>query len=134
MISLVKLLCSALKCDIDDLPQSIRDNPSKALSAIEKLQIYATQPDSVATSSSSFEQPSSSKLSPVKCDGLTKAGVSTLFACGGFLGITVEQFYYVRHNRLFSHPQLQCIIQRQGDYGGEIYIPIEVILVDNSRK
>ena len=122
MISLVKYLCTVFKCDADALPDIIRQHPYKVFENIKDLHLYYS--------------PASRKndeLTPVKADGITKAGVCTLFACGGHLGITVEQYYYMRTGRTFRHPKLQCVIQQQGEYGGEIYLPIELIKVDQKR-
>jgi hypothetical protein len=123
MIALSKFLCAALKCDIDGLPGVIRSDPKKIAKMLEGLPLYYTRP-SAATG----------ELTPVKVDGVTKAGVSTLFACGGTLGITVEQACQIRHELSFDHRQLQCIVQQQGEFGGEIYIPIEVVKIDRRMR
>ena len=122
MISLLNYLCSILKCEPEELPDLIRQHPHKVGEQLEKVPLY------YSPLSGSGDQ-----LTPVKLDGVTKAGVNTLYACGGHLGITVEQAYYLRHGRSFRFPKLQCIIQRQGDFGGEIYVPIEVAKVDQKK-
>ncbi|KAH7680049.1 hypothetical protein AAVH_41581 [Aphelenchoides avenae] len=67
-------------------------------------------------------------------DGVTDTGVTYLHACGGFRDITVEQFYYIKGNHLFRHRDLQCIITRQGEFGGHHYTPIELVKVDTSTS
>lgn len=122
MIALSKHLCNVLKCDIEDLPDIIRVNPARVQHLLEGVPLYyAPNPEE------------SEKVTPLKIDGVTKAGVSTLFACGGFLGITVEQAYYIRHGRTFRHQQLQCIVKQGGEYGGQLYVPIEIAKVDLKR-
>ncbi|KAH7721008.1 hypothetical protein AAVH_11475 [Aphelenchoides avenae] len=122
MIALPKFLCTALKCDIDALPGVIRDDTAKVKTMLEGLPLYHSVPGS------------GGQLTPVKVDGVTFAGVSTLYGKGGSLATTVEQICQVRHELNFNHRQLQCIIQQQGVYGGEIYIPIEVVKVDRRAR
>jgi hypothetical protein len=107
MIALPKFLCASLKCDVDVLPEIIRENPKKIVKMLEGLPLYHSRPGC-----------DGGELTPVKVDGVTKAGVSTLFAKGGSLATTVEQFCQVSHELYFNHRQLQCIIQQQGVYGG----------------
>lgn len=130
MISLPKYLCNLLKCDTDELPSLIRANPFRISKLLTGVALYYSSPPLPTLETSTAEQ---QPLTPVRVDGVTKAGVATLFACGGHLGITVEQAYYLRYGRTFRHPQLQCIVQRQGEFGGELYIPIEVVKVDQKK-
>ena len=118
MLALPSFLCTSLKCDIDALPDAIRADPKKVLKLLEGLPLYHSVPGS------------GGELTPVKVEGVTMAGVATLFGKGGSLATTVEHVCQVRHELYFKHRQLQCIIQQQGVYGGEIYIPIEVMKVD----
>ena len=129
MISLVKYLCDLLKCSRDELPATIRVNPFRVALLLEGVHLYHTPPVTERT----FGDEPPRQLTPVRVDGVTKAGVNTLFACGGHLGITVEQFYFIRHGRTLRYPQLQCIVQQQGDYGGQLYMPIESVRVEQGK-
>lgn len=104
------------------LPEVIRRDLTRVKKILEGLPLYHSVPGSGGA------------LTPVRVEGVTMAGVSTLFGRGGSVGITVEHFCQVRHELYFKHRQLQCIIQQEGVYGGQIYIPIEVVRVDRRMR
>lgn len=118
MISLVTHLCNTFKCEPKELHEYIRGNRRVASQALEKAPLYFSPEEGLG-------------LTPLHFGGLTLAGPRTLFAKGGQLGITLEQYCLVVHpDKPIDYPQLQCIIQKAGVYGGEIYVPIEFVLVD----
>lgn len=119
MIPLLRHLSSAFNCPIEELPTLIRENRMKVTSIVETLQIYVQVGNTRHV---------------VKCDGVTERGPRALFATGGELQITVEQYLYVTKRILLNFPQMPCIIQRIGEFGGETYVPMELVLVDPKQK
>lgn len=94
MISLIRHLCNALKCEVEELASRIRQNPSRIKKLLSGVPLYyspsctSTNATTTTTASNSSEdQEQQQPFTPVRVDGVTKAGVSTLFACGGFLGL-----------------------------------------------
>jgi hypothetical protein len=65
---------------------------------------------------------------PLHAHDLSSQNANFAYACGGYLDITVRQYYYVRHNRKLKHPYLPCLIEFGG--GQHVsYYPLEVIAV-----
>jgi hypothetical protein len=119
MLSLVQYLSEHFECDAEELHRKIGDNFAKVIKILEHAPLY-------------FPPKKQSRgLTPLLFQGLTQEGPRTLYAKGGQMGITVEQYCFLAHRgRVFRYPHLQCVKQRVGEYGGECYVPIEVILID----
>ena len=59
---------------------------------------------------------------------LSAQNANLAFALGGYLSITVRQYYYVKHGRRLSHPYLPCLIEFGGGSHASYY-PLEVVSV-----
>lgn len=64
----------------------------------------------------------------VRAHDLSAQSAQTLPAMGGYLAVTVRQYYYVRHGVRLRHPYLPCVIMHVGG-GGRCYYPMEVLQV-----
>ena len=64
----------------------------------------------------------------IRVDRITKFGSNRMFAYRGLLGITVPQYYFVKHGIYLSFRGLPCIVQRGGGMHVS-YFPIEVLEV-----
>lgn len=115
MRRLCSYLCEILKCDIDELDEHIRDNFKKTYKVLKGLPLYTSHND---------------ECYALRCDGVTRAGPRTILACGGQLGITLEQNLYSKCRIILNHPQMPCIVVRYDDTASEVYYPIELVLVD----
>lgn len=71
----------------------------------------------------------------IRADDLTGRSSQNTMAMGGFLGINVRQYYYVKHGWRMRYPYLPCIIMH-GGRGHQSYYPLEVLEVhpDNVKK
>jgi hypothetical protein len=62
----------------------------------------------------------------VKADGLTLRGSDLLYALRGYLGITVQQYLFIKHGLKLRYPQLSCIVMKCGGDHLNFY-PIELL-------
>jgi hypothetical protein len=62
----------------------------------------------------------------VRCHDFTCESAQTTMACGGYLGITVRQYMYVRHRVRLLHPYLPCVIEHGGGRARSYY-PLELL-------
>lgn len=59
---------------------------------------------------------------------LSVQNANLALACGGYLDITVRQYYYIKHGRKLKHPYLPCLIEFGG--GQHVsYYPLELLVV-----
>ena len=146
MISLVRFLCTQLKCDVDELPAYIRDHRKRVLDLLRKTPLYIavsehTEYGEVVASGfvSGCGQTSTSPKAPsgyteTPFCGLTTGPAKNLFARGGQEAINVAQYYSIVTGESLQHPGLPCIVERRGLFGGELYTPLEVVKVDIAKK
>ena len=71
----------------------------------------------------------------VFCHDLSIQNANYLHALNGYLGITVRQYYVVKHQRKLKHSYLPCIIEQGGMMKGrrrrhQSYYPMEVLVVE----
>jgi len=73
----------------------------------------------------------------VYCHNISVQNANCLYAFNGYLGITVRQYYAIKHQRKLKHAYLPCIIEYGGIIKGqrrhrrhESYYPIEVLAVE----
>jgi hypothetical protein len=64
----------------------------------------------------------------VRCNDFSTQSAAATMAMNGYLGITVRQFYYVRHQRRLRHPYMPCVVE-WGTRGHRSYFPLEVLTV-----
>uniref|UniRef100_A0A914LUW6 PAZ domain-containing protein n=1 Tax=Meloidogyne incognita TaxID=6306 RepID=A0A914LUW6_MELIC len=69
----------------------------------------------------------------IRCNDFTVHPASIVPALGGYLGITVRGYYYVKHGFKLRHPYLPCIIEFGGGHHRSYY-PLEVISVSMKSK
>jgi hypothetical protein len=65
---------------------------------------------------------------PITAHSLTPECVQYVLALGGYLGVTVRQYYYIKHGVKLRHPYMPCIIE-YGNNGHHSYYPLEVVKV-----
>ena len=71
----------------------------------------------------------------VFCHDMSIQNANYLHALNGYLGITVRQYYVVKHQRKLRHSYLPCIIEHGGMMKGrrrrhQSYYPMEVLSVE----
>lgn len=123
MLSVVRYLCNQFKCEVSDLSQNISLHHPKVSAALEKHPLYISCCDI-------GEEKDSNSLTEVPFCGLTVFSAKDLYSCGGQFDIKVVQNCYIKRNRYLQHPELPCVIERQGYFGGELYIPLEFLKID----
>lgn len=64
---------------------------------------------------------------------LSAQNANQAFACGGYLDITVRQYYYIKHGRKLKHPYLPCLIEFGGGEHASYY-PLEMLAVEITQK
>nr|CAD2209071.1 unnamed protein product [Meloidogyne enterolobii] len=69
----------------------------------------------------------------VRCNDFTVQSACNVPAMGGYLGITVRGYYYVKHNFKLRHPYLPCVIEFGGGHHRSYY-PLEVLSVTEKNK
>jgi hypothetical protein len=69
---------------------------------------------------------------PLHAHDLSAQNANLALACGGYLDITVRQYYYVKHGRRLKHPYMPCMIEFGGGQHASYY-PLEVIQVHISK-
>ena len=63
-------------------------------------------------------------------DNFTRFGARHMYAYRGFLGLTVEQYLYVKHRIKMKYPLLPCIMLFGGK-GHQSYFPIELLKISS---
>ena len=71
----------------------------------------------------------------VHCQDISIQNANYLHALNGYLGITVRQYYMVKHARKLRHPYLPCLIehggiQRRAGRNHRSFYPLEVLAVE----
>jgi hypothetical protein len=146
MISLVRFLCTQLKCDADELHTNIRDHRRRVLGLLRKTPLYiavseySEHGEVVASgfvvgcgqTATTTKTPAGYTETPF-C-GLTTGPAKNLFARGGQEAITVAQYYSIVTGESLQYPNLPCIVERRGVFGGELYTPLEIVKVDGAKK
>ena len=71
----------------------------------------------------------------VYCQDISIQNSSFLHALNGYLGITVRQYFMVKHGRKLRHPYLPCLIehggiQRRAGRNHRSFYPLEVLAVE----
>ena len=71
----------------------------------------------------------------VYCQDISIQNANYLHALNGYLGITVRQYYVVKHARKLRHPYLPCLIehggiQRRAGRNHRSFYPLEVLAVE----
>ena len=71
----------------------------------------------------------------VHCQNISIQNANYLHAMNGYLGITVRQYYVVKHARKLRHPYLPCLIehggiQRRAGRNHRSYYPLEVLAAE----
>ena len=64
----------------------------------------------------------------VRCNDLSSQSANEVYACGGYLNLTVRQLYFARHRRRMQYPYLPCIIEFGGN-GHRSFFPMEFLEV-----
>ena len=77
--------------------------------------------------------------SRVYCNDISIENSNFLHALNGYLGITVRQYYVVKHSRKLRHPYLPCLIEHGGirkrnGRPHRSYYPLEVLAVGLEEK
>jgi hypothetical protein len=62
----------------------------------------------------------------VSYDGLTHSSADVVPAFGGYMGVSVMQYMYVKHRKALKYPELPCVIVERGG-GHNDYIPLELL-------
>jgi hypothetical protein len=66
----------------------------------------------------------------VRFDGFSELPVSKEPACGGYLGINVQQYYFLKHNQLLFYPDLPCVVMLNEKNGAIELYPMELLDCD----
>jgi len=124
-VPLLDYLCAFMKCSLKEL-QVLFSN----LEARKRMLTHLI----TARLETTHLRPPERNL-PVHAHDLSAQNANMAFACGGYLNITVRQYYYVKHGRRLAHPYLPCLIEFGGGTHAS-YFPLEVIsvLVSHSAK
>lgn len=142
MMSLITFLCFHLKCNDEGLLNTyIRCNRKIVLELLRKTPLYIAVSEYgencgevVASGFVAGWRPKTSKTptgyTETPFNGLSTGSAKNLFARGGQEAVTVAQYYSVVTGESLKHPGLPCIIERRGSFGGELYIPMELVNVD----
>jgi len=146
MIPLVRFLCTQLKCDADELHVCISDHRKRVLDLLRKTPLYiavseySEHGEVVASGFVPGYGRDSAKTNPptgyteTPFCGLTTGPAKNLFARGGQEAITVSQHYVIVVGEALQYPNLPCIVERRGAFGGELYTPLEIVSVDVAKK
>jgi hypothetical protein len=70
---------------------------------------------------------------PLHAHDMSAQNANMALACGGYLDITVRQYYYIKHGRRLKHPYMPCMIEFGGGQHASYY-PLEVIQVHISKS
>uniref|UniRef100_A0A914HPL7 PAZ domain-containing protein n=1 Tax=Globodera rostochiensis TaxID=31243 RepID=A0A914HPL7_GLORO len=62
------------------------------------------------------------------CHDLSAQNANRTFACGGYLELTVRQYYFAKHGLKLKHPYLPCMIEFGGGAHASYY-PLELVHV-----
>nr|CAD2207899.1 unnamed protein product [Meloidogyne enterolobii] len=122
-IPLLDYLCEIKKCSLKEL-HVLFHNLEVRRELIENLQ----QNVQIRTS---HLKPSYKNFN-VYCHDLTAQSASNVLAMGGYLGITVRGYYYVKHKLKLCHPYLPCLIQFGGGHHRSFY-PLECLSVIRNK-
>lgn len=108
--NLVKALCEFNKCEPLNLADVIRRNYSENLNFIKSGVLRTTH----------------LKYNITICpDFITNRKASCLFSHRGFKKITVDQYYFIKHNLVLRYPYLPCIAVKGGGTHKN-YFPLEI--------
>lgn len=115
MRHLTSYLCEIFECSLTELTLKLCEKPLHSKKILESLPLFT-----------SHDKP----FTVIRCDSVSIDGPRNVLGCGGFLGITVEQLMYIKHDITLRYPNLPCLVTRHGDTGGETHYPIELALID----
>lgn len=115
---LVTWLCDRLHCTPAELGERLT-NPQRRREIIEVLR------DSYLLTT--HLKPEWRNIRVI-CHDLTRRGARFLPAYGGFMGVKVDQHYYIRHRIKLDHVDLPCVAE-QGPSGRRSYFPLEVLSI-----
>jgi len=115
---LLEYLCAYMECSLKEL--------QVLLQSLEPRRRILTHLQTCHLRTSHLRPPE--RNLPLHAHDLSSQNANFAYACGGYLDITVRQYYYVRHGRKLKHPYLPCLIEFGGGQHASYY-PLEVIAV-----
>jgi len=68
----------------------------------------------------------------VRCDDFSAQNANYVQAHGGYLGITVRQYYFSKHRLRLRHSYMPCLIEH-GGRDHQSYFPLEILCVVNKN-
>src|SRR6266567_2216442 len=99
-IPLLQFLCDSFKCTLIELQVHLTnlEMRSRILAQLRSVEIYTNH-----------MRPGADNFS-VRVDDVTTQNAHHVHALGGYLDITVRQYYMVKHRIRLQHPYMPCII------------------------
>lgn len=114
--SLIQILCEYNNCTLNQLPKVLIFRRIKNQQFLKKLKLTTIH-----------LRPEEANFC-IEAAFLTRKSSQMLMAFKGALGVTVYQYYNLRHRIRLNHPELPCIAVKGG--GDHVYFyPLEVINV-----
>jgi hypothetical protein len=118
-LNLIKTLCIFNNCCPHFLDKQIKQNKEANVDYINSLGTLQT----IHLRNNIFVEPYT----------ISDSGANRVFALGGYLGITVEQYFYSKNKFLLKYPQLPCIVVKGGRRANGTnhfsYFPLESLVV-----
>lgn len=119
--SLIKILCEYNNCSINRLAKVLNYRRLKNQQFLKNLKLTTIH-----------LRPEEANFS-IQAAFLTRKAAHILMAFKGTLGVTVHQYYNLRHRLRLKYPELPCIAVKGG--GEHLYFyPLEVVNVVEGNK
>lgn len=116
VVPLIEYLCALMACDRKELQVLLMSNIQSRRHMLTHLRTTHLQTTHLQEG----------KNITLHAHDLSAQNANMAFACGGYLNITVRQYYYVKHARRLVHPYLPCMIEFGGGTHASYY-PLELI-------
>ena len=127
MVPLLDHLCDHFKCSLNELQVHLT-NVEMRRRIIRYCRGLKLQTGGL--------KPSVQNGRRIYCNDISTLNANYLHALNGYLGITVRQYYVVKHQRKLQHAYLPCVIEHGGVMKGhgrrrhQSYYPLEVLTVE----
>ena len=111
---LIEYLCQVFLCSPQQLPHYLDERHCKCILSL--LSFVDVKPTHLKENRT------------LKIHGLTMQGANQVHAMNGYLGITVQQYLYVKHCKKLVYPLLACAVV-QDTVNCKCYYPLELLAV-----
>lgn len=115
---LLDYLCAYMQCSLKEL-QVLFNNIEARKTMLKRLRVLPIRTNHLAPPERNLV---------LHAHDLSAPNANMAFACGGYLNITVRQYYYIKHGRRLRHPYLPCLMEFGGGSHASYY-PLEVCSV-----